>query len=215
MLLGGGEHAAVVAEAARSAGWSVAGFLDDAAHRPQAERIDLARLGAIDDLEKVLAALRQTQIKPAAHAAVGDPTLRRRWLDLCAAATTPPVIHATAVVSPSATIGPGAFIGPLAVVNARAVIERGVIVNSGAIVEHDCALGAFCHVGPGAALEGGASVGPDGLVGINAAVLRDVRIGASATLGAGGVAVSDVPDDTTATGVPARPLAPIPKEAVP
>lgn len=197
LLLGGGGHAAVVADSARSSGWEVAGFLDDAAGHPQADRAGLARLGAPHDLAAVLAALPPGTV---ALAAVGDPGLRRRWLDLVGKAAAPAIVHDRAVVSPSATLGPGVLIGPLAVVNARAVIQRGAIVNSGAIVEHDCNLGAFCHVAPGAALGGAVRVGPDCLVGINAAVRPGLRLGASARVGAGSVVLADVPDGATAVG---------------
>lgn len=203
VLLGGGGHGAVVAEAARAEGWSVVGFLDDVEHHPQAKQVNLKQLGAIEDLANVLASLPKGT---AAHAAVGDPAVRRRWLDAVDETEVPAIIHPSAVVSPSATITEGAFIGPGAIVNARAVIDRGVIVNSGALIEHDCVLEAFCHVAPGAVLGGRVTVGRDALVGLNATVLPGVRIGAAATLGAGAVAVSDIPEAATAVGVPAKAL---------
>ncbi len=201
LLLGGGGHAAVVAESARAAGWNVAGYLDDRPEDGAAAQVRLKRLGAIRDLQAALAAL------PAGafgHAAVGDPALRRRWLEEFGGAAAPAVVDCSAAVSPSAVAAPGAFIGPRAVVNARAVIGRGAIVNSGAIVEHDCRLGEFCHIGPGAVLGGGAAVGAGALVGMNASVLPGIRIGARAVLGAGAVAAADVPPEVTAVGVPAR-----------
>ena len=73
VLLGGGGHGAVVAEAARTCGWTVTGYLDDAAQTEAARLVGLERLGAIDDLDRIPAAA-------LGHAAVGDPTLRRRWL---------------------------------------------------------------------------------------------------------------------------------------
>jgi sugar O-acyltransferase (sialic acid O-acetyltransferase NeuD family) len=194
----------VVAEAALTAGWSVAGFLDDDLDDSQARPPALPWLGAIDDLSAILGGHSHERRGLVGHAAVGDPGLRRQWLDALADAVAAPIVHPSAMVSPSAELAEGTFIGPLAVVNARAKIGRGVIVNSGAIIEHDCVLGPFCHVAPGAALGGGATVGSNALVGINAAVLPGVRVGDAATLGAGAVAVSDVPDGVTATGIPAR-----------
>ena len=204
VLLGGGGHAAVVADAARSSGWIIGGCLDDGSEQPRRPG-GLRRLGAIEDLGEVLATVGPGPHSGRGHPAVGDPQLRERWLDALGSAVAPAIVHATAAVSPSAELAEGVFVGPNAVVNARAVVERGAIVNSGAIVEHDCVLEAFCHVAPGAALGGGASLGRAGLVGINAAVLPGVRIGASATLGAGAVAADDVPDGATAVGIPARP----------
>ncbi len=206
ILLGGGGHAAVVAESARTTGWSVAGYLDDDDPSPEAAAIGLARLGGIQDLAEAMATLphHAPNRQAVAHAAIGDPVLRRRWTAAIGPAAAGPIIHATAVISPSATLDDAVFVGPGAIINARAVINRGAIVNSGAIIEHDCVLGAFCHVAPGAALGGGAAVGEETLVGINALVLPGVRIGARATLGAGAVAVTDLADGNTAVGNPAR-----------
>ena len=198
VLLGGGGHGAVVAEAARTCGWTVVGYLDDAAQTAAARLVGLERLGAREDLDRIPAAA-------LGHAAVGDPTLRRRWLDALAARTAGPIGHESAVVSPSARLAPGSFVGPRAVINARAVVGRGVIVNSGAIIEHDCVLADFCHVAPGAVIGGSAVVGEQCVIGLNAAVLPGVHIGAGSTLGAGSVAVAGVPDGVTAVGVPARP----------
>ena len=47
LLLGGGGHAAVVADAALAAGWAVEGFFDDS---PKAQLPGLARLGSIHEL---------------------------------------------------------------------------------------------------------------------------------------------------------------------
>jgi UDP-perosamine 4-acetyltransferase len=196
VLLGGGGHAAVVADAARSAGWTVLGFFDDNPQTGLSGPPGVSRLGAISDALLIGRGL--------AHAAVGSPALRRRWLDAMGDRVAPAIVHAGAIVSPSATIAEGAFIGPGAVVNARASVGRGAIVNSGAIVEHDCVLEPFCHVAPGAALGGGVHVGAESLVGIKAAVRPGIRIEAHATVGAGAVVTRDVPQGATATGIPAR-----------
>jgi UDP-perosamine 4-acetyltransferase len=191
-----------VAETALAAGWRLAGYLDDADEAPAPlETLGVPRLGAIADLDRVR---RSAAAALAVHAAVGDPILRRRWLDEAGPLSAPALIHPSAVTSPSARLEAGVLVGPLAAINARALVQRGAIVNSGAIVEHDCRLGPFCHVAPGAVLGGNAQVGPDALVGAGAVVLPGVRIGARATVAAGAVAVHEVPQDSLAVGVPAR-----------
>jgi sugar O-acyltransferase (sialic acid O-acetyltransferase NeuD family) len=206
LLLGGGGHAAVVADAARTAHLEVIGFLDDdpdAARR--AERAGLKRLGALDDLAEII---RTGDPGLMVHAAIGDPALRRRWIDAARAAAPSaafePIIHASSVVSPSATIGDGAFIGPLAVVNARASIGEGAIVNSAAVIEHDCVVGPYSHIAPNATLCGGVRIGADCLIGSRAVVRPNEVIEDRATIGAGAVVAMRIPAGATARGVPAR-----------
>jgi acetyltransferase EpsM len=201
ILLGGGGHAAVVAETARAAGFIVLGYLDDKDPGDEPSPVlGFKRLGPLADLSAIMRDQRHAYF----HAAVGDGALRRQWLDLPAPRLTPPIVHPSAIVSPTAAIADGAFIGPGAVINVRASIGRGVIVNSGAVIEHDCVLEPFCHVAPGSVLAGAVHVGEESLIGAGATVIPGVRIGARCTLGAGAVAIADVPDGSIAAGVPAR-----------
>ena len=203
VLFGAGGHAAVVADAAVSAGFVLAGVLAD--RRPDGEGTPpfggVPWLGDPEDPDSSLADLLSRGAR--VHAAVGDPAIRRRWLaDRLDVAAT--IVHPSAVVSPSATIGPGVFIGPGAVINARALVETGAIVNSAAVVEHDAWVGAFAHVAPAAVLLGGARVGPDSLVGASSVVLPEIEVGSGSTLAAGAVASTSIPAGVVARGVPAR-----------
>lgn len=196
ILLGGGGHAAVVADAARSSGLALLGYLDDQ-ERPE---LALQRFGAIADWQRVINASSDGMF----HAAVGSNQLRKQWLEAVGPDRLATIVHPSAVVSPDAAIAAGAFIGPLAIVNARASIGCSTIINSGAIIEHDCCVGPFSHIAPRAVLCGSSHVGCESLVGSGAVVLPGVRIGDNATLGAGAVATADVADRQTAVGVPAR-----------
>jgi len=199
ILLGGGGHAAVVCECARAAGWTVAGFLDDAA--PDADAIGAVNLKHLGPINQLLTAPR-AEHQPCIHAAVGDGALRRKWLDLAEGRPAPPIVHPSAVVSPSAELGDGVFIGPRAVVNARARLGRGVIINTGAIVEHDCTIGDFTHVAPGSVLAGTVAVGEATLIGAGASIIPGITIGSRAIIGAGAVVIRDVGDDQVIVGVP-------------
>jgi sugar O-acyltransferase (sialic acid O-acetyltransferase NeuD family) len=210
LLLGGGGHAAVVAECARAAGFELFGCLDDDPTVAEALRtIDVDWRGEIGDLMRLRATL-PTDLT--VHAAVGSNVLRRDWLaglrrdggDLEVAT----IVHPTAVVSPSATLSAGAFLAPGAIVNARAAIGPGVIINSGAIVEHDCVIGAYTHVTPGAVLGGAVEVGDGAMIGLGAVLLPGVRVGEEAKIGAGAVVTGDIPGRVTAIGVPAKVVVP-------
>jgi acetyltransferase-like isoleucine patch superfamily enzyme len=58
----------------------------------------------------------------------------------------------------------------------------------------------------GATLGGGVGVGPRAYLGMRSAVRERVRVGAGSTLGMGAVLLTDLPDDETWAGIPARPL---------
>ena len=110
----------------------------------------------------------------------------------------------SAVIAPSARIGRGTVIMPRVVLNPDAVVGEGAILNTGAIVEHDVAIGHYAHVSPNAVLGGGAMVGDLAHIAISATVLPFIRVGSRSVLGAGSVAVRDIPEGVVAFGSPAR-----------
>lgn len=208
ILLGGGGHALVVAEAAELAGFTLAGFLDDNPNSPLAPRGDRRPaapwLGNLEDP----APLRPHLDAGAAWiVAVGDIRLRARLLlAMTRRGEAAAVVHPSAVVSPTARIGPGVYIGPRAVVHSRAIIAPHAIINSGAVVEHDCRIGENAHIAPGAILGGSVTVGPNALVGLGARVLPNLTIGQGGVVGAGAVVVRSVSPGSTVVGVPASPV---------
>jgi UDP-perosamine 4-acetyltransferase len=138
--------------------------------------------------------------------AVGPADNRIRLFNAaCAAGLIPLTIRAPgSMVSARAKIGAGSALLPCCVVNADASIGVNCIINTTAVIEHDCVVGDHVHVATGAKITGGAAVGIGSFVGAGAVVKHGVRIGARAVIGAGAVVVSDVPDNTTVVGCPAR-----------
>jgi acetyltransferase EpsM len=215
IVLGGGEHARVVIEAARTLRdrWDVQGYVapeTDVDNAPATTPIDLPWLG--DD---AALAARLQELAPedrpwlvlgfgggetpgglAARAAAAErfgPTAR--WAS---------VVHATAWVSPSATLESGAVILAHAVVNAGARVGRHAIVNSAAVVEHDVVVGHGSHVAPGAVIGGATRIGEDAFIGLGARVRDHIEIGAGAVVGMGAVVVDSIEPGATVVGIPAR-----------
>jgi sugar O-acyltransferase (sialic acid O-acetyltransferase NeuD family) len=198
-VIGASGHGKVVADAALSSGlWSTVVFFDDA--WPGKTRNGL--LDIIGNTQS-LVNLRE---KPEVIIAIGNNTSRlAKQRELVAAGfTIASVRHATAVVSGSAVIKPGCVIMAGAVINADAVVGAGCIINSNAVVEHDCVLADAVHISPGACLAGGVTVGEGSWIGIGASVIQLKRIGKNVMVGAGAAVVTDLPDNITAVGVPAR-----------
>jgi UDP-perosamine 4-acetyltransferase len=202
---GAGGHAVSLIDALRSRGrFEVVGLVDD---DPGLE--GETRLGT--PIETDPGALKGFHVSGVAHAFVGiggvvNRSTRRTARERLQALgfTLPPVVHATAWVSPDARLGAGVQVLAQAVVNAGAVLEDGAIVNTGALVEPDIDVGSGAHLGPRAVIGGATHLGEDVHVGIGAVVIENVRIGAGAFIAAGAVVVGDVPARARVQGVPAR-----------
>jgi acetyltransferase EpsM len=208
ILVGGGEHARVVADAARSTGrWDVVGVADPAGADPALTGMGIPYLGDDDALRAHLASTPEG-VRPWLVVAIGavvNGGIRREVVARFEHERWASIVHAAAWVSPTAEIAPGAVVMAGAVVNSAARIGAHTIVNTGAVIEHDVVVGAFARIGPGAAIGGGTVIGVDALIGLGAAVRDHVSVGNGATVGMGAVVTSAVAPGTTVTGVPARP----------
>jgi len=207
IVIGGGEHACVVADAARAAGWILDGVVDPQPAKRTLSLLRVAHLGDDAALEARLIGM------PAGTApflilgigAIGRPEVREAAVARFAQARWATIVHPAASASLLATIGEGAVVLAGAAVGAGARIGPHTVINSSAVVEHDVEIGAFAQVAPGAVIGGGAHVGPGAFVGLGAVVRDHVSIGARAFVAMGSVVVADVPPGTTVWGFPARP----------
>lgn len=200
VILGGGGHALVVAEAARATGSEIVGFLDDNPDAVMSHRPDpVMWIGPSTNLEAIGD---RPWIMGFGNLAFREQILHKLdQRELARSART--VIHPRACVSPTARIGRGVFIGPGAVVHTRAIVLDHAIVNTGAIVEHECHVGVNAHIAPGAVIAGGCRVGTSALVGLGARLLPMLSVGDGCVVGAGAVVVKSVIEGVV-MGVPAR-----------
>jgi len=198
VICGAGGHAKVVADVARCAGWTVAGFLDDL----HPDRVGEAFFGSqILDSKEVFQGLR-----PAIALGIGDCAARlRRATELLALGCPAPVLaHPQAIVASSVQIGPGTQVIAGAILNPDARLGTAVIINTAATVDHDCVIGDGVHLAPGVHLAGNVTVGERTLIGIGSVVKPGICIGRDCVIGAGSVVVEDLPNGSVAYGVPAR-----------
>jgi len=200
-LLGASGHGKVVADAARAMGWADIVFFDDAWPEKQTNGEWLIAGNS-------LALREQASAFDAVVVAIGDGAVRwRLHCDLrqrgMSMAT---IVHPGAWISPSAKLAAGTVVMAGAVVQADVAIGEACIINTAATVDHDCALSHGVHIAPGAHLSGNVCVGALSWVGVGACVKQGVRIGQSTMVGAGAVVVSNVPDESTWVGNPARSL---------
>lgn len=196
VVVGAGGHAKVVIAAARAAGWTVRGVLDDDEARHGTAVLGADVLGGTDRLVALGApavlAIGSNRARAALDARLPDA----RWAT---------IVHPTAWLAPSVTLGPGTVVFAGCVVQPDAVLGRHVILNTGCSVDHDGAIGDYVHVAPGARLAGAVTLGEGVFCGIGSCVIPERTVGEWTTVGAGAAVVGDLPARVTAVGVPARP----------
>lgn len=205
VLIGGGGHASDVLAAFEEihtlvgTAHPVIGWVDD-------ELVDERRfagrgvgsLGTVDQLGEI----------DATHylLAVGWPATRERLLSRLQGSSLTPatLVHPGASVHRSVQVGAGSVVLGGAHLSPNSSVGAHVLVSYAALVGHDCEVQDLVSVMPGAAVSGDTVLERACIIGTNATVIEGVRVGAGATLGAGAVAVADIPPGVTAVGVPAR-----------
>lgn len=163
-------------------GAPVLGGVDDVALYPDAEA--LACVGPSAGRAAVVA--RATRLGATRWATVVDPSVRNPG---------------------GCPVGAGSILLAGVTVTADAVLGEHVVAMPGTTVTHDCLVEDFATLAAGVSLGGGVRVRRAAYLGMNAAIRPGVVVGAGATVGMGAVVLSDVPDEETWAGVPARALA--------
>ena len=149
LILGAGQYGQVVRETAEAMGcFSKIAFLDD--NSPLA-------IGKMTEYEGFV------QEYTNAFVAMGNPQLRKQWLDRLELAgyDLPVLIHPRAYVSPSAVLGKATIVEPMAVVNTEAVVEMGGLLCAGCVVNHNAHLMPVCQIDCNAVVASNATV-PEG-----------------------------------------------------
>ncbi|GAA4353873.1 acetyltransferase [Hymenobacter saemangeumensis] len=190
-------------EAGAAPGWDLRGFYDDAAPR-QASIAGLPYLGTSADLNATAQPLHVAL-------AVGGSASRRALR----ARLTSPLLHFPVLVHPAValesyqqvSLGEGCIIQQGCILTTDISLGRFVLLNLGCTIGHDAVLEDFCSLMPHANVGGAAHLAAGVYLGTNATVIQGVQVGADSIVGAGAVAVRDLPGGITAVGVPARALA--------
>ncbi len=200
LILGGGGHGKVVADAAIcAAAWDNVAFADDALFGSSGP-LDLQVVVRLSEFERCRASFDSVAI------GIGDNALRdliyRRAL--AAGFHLPVIVHPSAAVSRFAKLAPACVVFAQAAVNPGASLGHACIVNTGATVDHDCEIAEAVHLSPGAHLAGCVRIGARAWIGVGASIRPGIAIGAGATVGAGSVVVKDVDAASVVYGVPAK-----------
>jgi acetyltransferase EpsM len=198
ILIGGGGHARVVLDAARSQSqWQLVGYVDSA---PNEAMSGLPYLG--DDQVGLSRAADAWFVLGLGSIRVSDA--RAQLAARYGGVNWATIVDASAHLAPDVKLGAGTVVLPGALITSAARIGDHCVINTGAIVEHDCTVGDYAQVGPGAILGGGVTLGAHSFVGLGARVRNHLTIGEGAMVGMGAVVVGAVAAGATVVGVPAR-----------
>jgi sugar O-acyltransferase (sialic acid O-acetyltransferase NeuD family) len=195
VIVGAGGQGAIVADILQRCDITPVAFVDD-----DASRIGSKVLGI-----EVAASLHRIP-HDAIIVAIGDNHTRRAITErlIAAGEALTSAIHPFTSIAPSAAIGEGSMISAGAIVSPRATIGRGVLLNTNASVDHDTIVGDFAHLSAAATVGALCRIGEESLIALGASVRSGRTLGTRTILGAGAVAVDDIPNDVIALGIPAR-----------
>lgn len=202
IIIGAGGQAQVVAGILhQDPRVSLEGFID----------IDNAKKGQLIDGKPILGShrlllgLRKKGVKHAIIA-IGDNEIRKqRFLELKKLGFT--MINAidnSANISKPIILGEGVVIAPGVNISFNVKIGDNCIINTACVVEHNSCIGNHTHIGPNVAIAGSTTIGNQVFIGIGSSIIDFLKIGNNITIGAGSVVLSNIPDNCTAVGAPAK-----------
>lgn len=138
--------------------------------------------------------------------AIGDPATRkdvvRRVYESGASFTN--AIHPSVIMSDSVELGDGVIICAGSILTVNIQVGDHVHINLNSTIGHDTAIGPYSTICPAVSISGHGRLDEGVFVGTGAVLVPDIAVGSWATIGAGTVALHDIPDGSVAVGVPAR-----------
>ena len=139
--------------------------------------------------------------------ALGDPTLRQMiavQLMKNNNLSFPSLISPNALLSDTTIIGMGSIITDNAVLSVETNIGDFSLINVCSSVGHETIIGSFVTINPGARVSGQVKIGNNTTIGTGAQVVEKIIVGSKCTVGAGSTVLTNVADNTTVFGCPAR-----------
>ncbi len=204
VVIGSSGHAKVVIDVIEKEGkYRIAGLIDSL--KPAGESV--SGYGILGN-EDVLAALVEKGEVMGGIIAIGDNW--RRYLVSEKIKSILPGFKFISSLHPSAQIGRGVTIGDGSVLMAGAIVNSDsrvgnfCILNTRASLDHDSVMEDFSSLAPNAVTGGNVHIGSFSAVSLGASIIHGVKVGEHSVLGAGALAVDDIPHHSVAYGTPAK-----------
>ncbi|NHN39440.1 sugar acetyltransferase [Pseudomaricurvus alcaniphilus] len=178
ILLGGGGHGAVIADALLNNGRQLIGVVDPSLPRGSEWRFGLSVLGGDEFITQY--ASDQVELAngigyvPETRSEALRSSLFNKWR--AKGYQFASIIHPRAWVGIDVTLGAGVQVLANSVINTGARIGDNCIINTGVIIEHDTDIQADTHVAPGAVICGNCVVENNSFIGAGATVIHGQRV---------------------------------------
>jgi sugar O-acyltransferase (sialic acid O-acetyltransferase NeuD family) len=204
LLIGASEHAKVVMDIVEKEGkYEILGLIDT--YKPAGMDVfGYKILGA----EDVLVSLFAEGEVAGGIITIGDNWTRHKMAEkiqsLAPGFPFVSAIHPSAVLARGVTVGAGTVIMAGVVINSDSKIGEHCILNTKSSLDHDCEMGDFSSLAPGVTAGGKVSIGKFSAISLGANIIHGVNIGGQTVLGAGAVALKDIPSYCVAYGAPAK-----------
>lgn len=112
------------------------------------------------------------------------------------------IIHPTVSLSRFSKIGTGNIIMPNSSIDPETVIEDHVVINKNNSLGHNVIMKNYTQASPGCNL--GGTINEGTFIGLGGIVLPEISVGSWSIIGAGAVVTKNIPENSTAVGMPAK-----------
>jgi sugar O-acyltransferase (sialic acid O-acetyltransferase NeuD family) len=181
--------------------WNILGFIDDDPTKAGIIINDWPILGTYEwfkdnyDTNVVLA--------------VGNPKGKYQIVDRLSRFSNlnfPNLIHPSVTISKFNKLGFGNIICEGSILTTNIKIGDFVTINLNCTIGHDVEIGDYSTLLPSSSVSGNVTIEEGVDLGTSSSIIPHKRIGSWTIVGAGAIVVSDIPENCTAVGVPAKPI---------
>ncbi len=114
------------------------------------------------------------------------------------------LIHPNVSKSDTSIVGKGSILCSGVNVSVNSCIGSHTIVNLGSVIENDCSIGDYASVMCKTVIGSHVVIKEHAYLGSNCTIAANRTVGIGGQVGPGSVVISDVPENTTVIGVPAK-----------
>lgn len=138
--------------------------------------------------------------------AIANPKIRKQIIECHNDLNYATIIDPSMQVSNYIDVGVGTIISLNCTLTVNIKIGNHVIINYDCTIGHDSFIGDFVTVYPSVNLSGSTCVFDCCEIGTGSQIIQGKKIEKNTIIGAGSVVISDIPENCTAVGVPAKPI---------